>query len=170
LGGRLSFTLANKKPTTQKNKNMKAILLTLIVISGISHAGILGLHRVVSKSAKDSVEYRMKAGHKLKAETLWLQKTPFITEASVKHARVDANDIYSITIILNQEGSRKMEAVTGAMNHGQDRVGIVVDGKLLSAPVVRSNSGKMFIVTLPEAYTLKEADLFIKALNKKKEG
>jgi len=53
----------------------------------------------------------------------------------------------SVDITLNSEGTDKMIALTKNMQPGVDRIAIVLDGKVLSAPVVQSVPlGKDFVV------------------------
>ena len=155
------MTLANEQYTRDYKpiNHMKTILYLFIALSGLSHAGVLSLHKVVKKDAKGAIQYN------LNKEVILLEKTPFISEDMVQQAKVRPNKINHIVITLNKAGTRKMHEVTGAMNHGVDRVGILVNGKITQAPVVNAQLGSVFEVALPETFTLGEAIAFINALN-----
>ncbi|MFD2258065.1 protein translocase subunit SecD [Luteolibacter algae] len=65
-----------------------------------------------------------------------------IANAYPSPSRQDAVDI-----TLNREGTDKMIALTAKMRPGIDRIAIVLDGKVLSAPVVQSVPlGKNFVI------------------------
>lgn len=65
---------------------------------------------------------------------------------------VHAQELYGpyegkLTVELNTEGSNKMLDITSKMTHGVDRLAIVLDDKVLSAPVVQSTLGKNFEIS-----------------------
>lgn len=65
---------------------------------------------------------------------------------------VHAQELYGphegkLTVELNAEGANKMFDLTSKMRHGEDRLAIVLDGKVLSAPVVQSSLGSNFEIS-----------------------
>ena len=65
---------------------------------------------------------------------------------------VHAQELYGphegkLTVKLNSEGANKMFDLTKQMRHGQDRLAIVLDGKVLSAPVVQDSLGAQFEIS-----------------------
>ncbi len=65
---------------------------------------------------------------------------------------VHAQELYGpyegkLTVKLNGEGADKMFALTKKMRHGQDRLAIVLDGVILSAPVVQDSLGAQFEIS-----------------------
>lgn len=53
----------------------------------------------------------------------------------------------AVAVVLSAGGTQKIIALTTPMQAGRDRIGIVLDGKLLSAPVVNATPlGKNFII------------------------
>ncbi len=65
-----------------------------------------------------------------------------ISRATPSMSRQDAVDIS-----LNGDGAKKMIALTTPMKPGEDRIAIVLDGKVKSAPVVRSTPlGRNFVI------------------------
>ena len=65
---------------------------------------------------------------------------------------VHAQELYGpyegkLSVKLNSEGASKMFQLTSKMNHGVDRLAIVLDGKVLSAPVVQSSLGANFEIS-----------------------
>lgn len=74
-----------------------------------------------------------------------------------RRAAIDNSDIasavpspqqpYALDITLSEEGKAKMIALTQNMRPGQDRIAIVLDGEVISAPVVNQVPlGKQFII------------------------
>jgi len=65
---------------------------------------------------------------------------------------VHAQELYGpyegkLTVKLNGEGANKMFELTKKMRHGQDRLAIVLDGVILSAPVVQDSLGAQFEIS-----------------------
>tara|TARA_B110000285_G_scaffold7231_1_gene7494 strand:+ start:3465 stop:5909 length:2445 start_codon:yes stop_codon:yes gene_type:complete len=65
---------------------------------------------------------------------------------------VHAQELYGpyegkLTVELNAEGANKMFDLTSKMRPGVDRLAIVLDGKVLSAPVVQSSLGANFEIS-----------------------
>jgi SecD/SecF fusion protein len=65
---------------------------------------------------------------------------------------VHAQELYGpyegkLTVQLNAEGANKMFDLTSKMRPGVDRLAIVLDGKVLSAPVVQSSLGANFEIS-----------------------
>ncbi len=65
---------------------------------------------------------------------------------------VHAQELYGpyegqLDVELNDEGAKKMFDLTKKMQHGHDRLAIVLDGKVLSAPVVQSTLSKKFQIS-----------------------
>lgn len=53
----------------------------------------------------------------------------------------------AVSVTLNGDGTDKMIALTSVMRKGIDRLAIVLDGEVLSAPTVNDNLGKQFEVS-----------------------
>lgn len=65
---------------------------------------------------------------------------------------VHAQELYGpregeLDVELNNDGATKMFDLTKKMNHGRDRLAIVLDGKVLSAPTVQSSLSKNFQIS-----------------------
>ena len=80
---------------------------------------------------------------------------------------VHAQELYGpyegqLDVELNDEGAQKMFDLTKKMQHGNDRLAIVLDGKVLSAPVVQSSLSKKFQIS--GMGTAKEAKALAAAL------
>lgn len=81
-------------------------------------------------------------------ELLLIKKTPVLDSSSIIHAQ----ELYGpyegkLTVKLNKAGADKMFAATNKMAHGMDRLAIILDGKILSAPVVQDSLGAQFEIS-----------------------
>ncbi len=81
-------------------------------------------------------------------ERLLIKKTPVLDSASIIHAQ----ELYGpyegkLTVKLNKAGANKMFDATKRMTHGVDRLAIILDGKILSAPVVQDSLGAQFEIS-----------------------
>lgn len=80
-------------------------------------------------------------------QELFIKDEGFLTEADVKTVNPSPTRPDAVDITLNEEGTKKMIAVTEKMRPGIDRLAIVVNGKVLSAPVLQSIPlGKNFVI------------------------
>nr|MCU0779981.1 hypothetical protein [Akkermansiaceae bacterium] len=76
-----------------------------------------------------------------------LHRRPALGTADISSATPSMQQPDAVDIQLNGEGAEKMIALTSTMAPGQDRIAIVLDGKVKSAPVVRAVPlGRSFII------------------------
>ena len=76
-----------------------------------------------------------------------LNRRPALGGSDIVFATPSPSNADSVDITLNSEGTDKMIALTKNMRPGIDRIAIVLDGVVLSAPVVQSVPlGKNFVV------------------------
>jgi preprotein translocase subunit SecD len=81
-------------------------------------------------------------------ECLLLSRKTALGGQDIEVAMPSAYDPTQIDITLNGDGERKMMAFTKSMTPGRDRIAIVLDDEVLSAPVVQSVPlGKQFVIT-----------------------
>lgn len=91
-------------------------------------------------------EFRDRHG-KMQRERLFLKDEPVITEAEVERAGVDPSRPEHLNITLNTPGGRAMKTATSAMRLGHDRLAVVVQGKVNSAPVVQAIISRAFEIS-----------------------
>ncbi|HEX5791046.1 MAG TPA: hypothetical protein VFY13_07815 [Luteolibacter sp.] len=76
-----------------------------------------------------------------------LHRRAALTGADVADAHVAPGQADAVAVTLSQDGAEKMIAFTSPMQPGIDRIAIVLDGEVVSAPVVNSVPlGRNFIV------------------------
>lgn len=148
--------------------------------SGLTAAVCLGFAALVwadkpDEKPKVKVEFRRaetKAAEGLTEATIagttdkiYLHKTADATNTDIASARaaVDDNKKPIIEIEFTKEGANKMEALSE--KHKDKPVAIVIDGKVVSAPVVRAKFSARAQIT--GNFTKEEAERLVKAINGK---
>ncbi len=82
-----------------------------------------------------------------RTEKLFLSKRSQLSGKDIKNSAVDYSRRGYVNVVLSQNGADKMWAITNEMVKGHDRLAIVLDGKVVSAPVVQSNLSKSFSIS-----------------------
>jgi hypothetical protein len=123
---------------------MKSALF-LILLSVITNAGIIRLSLVGREEAPGYSRHELGDGPEKKA--LFVKDMGFITEADIENAIPSPVEADAVLVTLSPEGTRKMVQATTDMRLGFDRIAILVDGKVLSAPVVQARLGKEFSIS-----------------------
>lgn len=135
-----------------ENKLIRYGHLTLNIVHPQSR--VLVLNMVGNPSATQVPGYRLATmtdtdeDGQLTEEHLLIKKTPVLDSSFIEHAQ----ELYGphegkISVKLNKEGAGKMFAATRKMAHGADRLAIILDGKILSAPVVQDTLGAQFEIS-----------------------
>lgn len=110
-----------------------------------AHADIIRLSSVVENAGPGITRFELGEGDD--AQILFVEDKAIITETDIAQALPSPSREDSIDISLSKEGTEKMIAATGIMRPAIDRIAILVDGKILSAPVVQSVPlGKYFVI------------------------
>lgn len=121
-------------------------LLVLLIAAGLSQAAeTLRVSAVVETDTPDAKEmpYQTATGE----QRVWVSNKAIITEKDVKHAGQSMVQEKTIDVQLTEKGTAAMVTATAPMRPGIDRMAIIVEGKLHSAPVLRSVPlGKSFII------------------------
>lgn len=111
-----------------------AIILLATVLA--AHAGIIRLSSVVEKEGQGITRHQLGVGEN--TQILFVEDKAIITEADVANATPSLTRKDAVDVTLSKEGTEKMIAATKIMRPGIDRIAIIVDGKVLSAPVLQS--------------------------------
>lgn len=78
------------------------------------------------------------------SQSLHVKKAPVLGDGDVRYAVPNCGLDNDFLISLTDAGAKKLHEVTNGMVWGQDRLAIIMDGKLISAPVVMSPMGGEF--------------------------
>ena len=79
-------------------------------------------------------------------EQLLLEKRNKIEGKHVKKANPDAGSAGVVRVQLSSGGGKLMRNLTSSMQHGRDRLAIVLDGEVNSAPVVQATLSSIFVI------------------------
>ncbi|WP_411846740.1 outer membrane protein assembly factor BamE [Roseibacillus persicicus] len=91
-------------------------------------------------------------------EVLFVKTKSVLGDADVKRAQADLAFGHQINVWLNDAGRKKLKETTAAMRHGRDRLAIIMDGRLICAPVVQSTLGSQFVVSGFQDMEFRELD------------
>lgn len=90
-------------------------------------------------------EYRRRPDH---VERLFLKNAPVVTEADVKRAAMEMSSPEKmINVTLTIRGGKAMKEATSALRLGYDRLAVVAQGKVLSAPVMQAVISQSMAIT-----------------------
>lgn len=133
-----------KSPALISLKMRHLLLVCGAVINGTVAAESFRISQVVAE-AGDGVE-EMVYSSKGHEEKLFVKKEAIVTEADVSEAWADP--VQELSLSFNEAGAAKLKAATSGMTPNHDRMAMLVDGKVISAPVVQSVPlSKQLVVT-----------------------
>ncbi|MDC0088091.1 protein translocase subunit SecD [Akkermansiaceae bacterium] len=96
-------------------------------------------------------------------ENILLKRRSIMDGSYIVHAQaMQTGGAFDISVEMNSEGTKKISDLTSKMRHGYDRMAIILDGKVLSAPTVQSTLGSRFSISGQK--NLKEAEDLAAAL------
>ncbi|MEP2774737.1 MAG: hypothetical protein ABJQ29_05880 [Luteolibacter sp.] len=125
---------------------MKITTLLFLLLAHLSTAEILRLSKVVEKAGDGVTQFELAQGED--TQTLFVEDKAILTEADVLVALVSVRNADAVDITLTPEGTEKMIAATTPMRPAIDRIAIILNGKVKSAPVIQSVPlGKNFVIS-----------------------
>lgn len=80
-------------------------------------------------------------------EKIFLEKRESLTGKDIVHAGVDLTRPSEVAVTLSNEGADKMYNLTSRMQIGHDRMAVVLDDVVKSAPVVQAILSKNFVIS-----------------------
>lgn len=125
---------------------MKALFISFLIACAAASADeVFRVSRVVAAAGEGIEQMTFKSGDH--EEVLFVKKEAVVNSADVQEAWAEVvPSMRCISIRLKQEGAKKMEAVTGELKLGVERLALIVDGKLESVPVVHGRLGAQFVI------------------------
>ena len=81
------------------------------------------------------------------SQKLFLTKRSQLTGRDIASAYADPERRGHVNVTLSRDGSDKMWKITSLMRPGQDQLAIVLDGRVVSAPVVQSKLSRNFSIS-----------------------
>jgi preprotein translocase subunit SecD len=100
--------------------------------------------------------------------TIWMAKQAALGSTDIKSASIEESEIdgvthYAVQVAFTEAGGKKMRELTDK-NRGA-LIAIVVDGKVITAPVIRATIGERASITAK--FTKAEAENLAKRINGK---
>jgi preprotein translocase subunit SecD len=119
----------------------------------------------IRRAEKEPAEGLTEATVEGSKEKVYLHKTAEITNADIAEARAteDTTGKPAVAITLTKEGAAKMRALTEKQK--DKPLAILVDGKVIAAPVVKAPIGEQAWIT--GKFTKEEVDKLVKGINTK---
>jgi SecD/SecF fusion protein len=127
------------------------------IITKIAHLEILPVHpnnhRLISEGIERVPGYQLydyeftSESGKVFHEKFFLTKLPLLTGKDIKSAHPNYAQKGYIGVTLSNDGAEKLWNATLKMKKGVDRLAIVLDGRVISAPVVQANLSKDFSIS-----------------------
>jgi preprotein translocase subunit SecD len=107
----------------------------------------------------------------IEGRSVWVNPTPAITSADIQGAEPASDRNYGnfVKVIFTDAGARKMRELTTAQMNKP--IAIVLDGKLISAPKVRSVISNEGIITgkAPNGLSIEEVRRILTSVNQKRQ-
>lgn len=123
---------------------MKLLRVVLWMIGGIACGETLRICEVRQEAGPETE--RMTLRHRIKddarEEVIFVEREPVIGDADVAKAWAGPGAV--INVKLTEKGAKAMAEATGDMLPGRDRLAVIVDGVLVSAPVVQTTLASNF--------------------------
>jgi hypothetical protein len=111
-----------------------SLLLAFLLAAGICPGQTLRISEVVEAVGPETETMSYSAEES--EVQLFVKKKAFISDGDVQSAEAAAEGL--IHVKLSEAGAKKMAKVTGQMIPGRSRVALIVDGKVMTAPVIQS--------------------------------
>jgi len=111
-----------------------SLFFAFLLAAGICQGQMLRLSEVVEAAGPETETMTYKEGES--EVQLFVKKKAFISDGDVQSAEAAAEGV--IHVKLSEAGAEKMKEVTGRMLPGRSRIAVIVDGKVMTAPVVQS--------------------------------
>jgi hypothetical protein len=127
---------------------MKALLIVILLLSSVGISLCVGetlrISELSTRAGEDAERMTLKTGTG-EEEHLLVKKAAVLTEKDIKSAWVVSEG--QISVQLNDEGGKKLRAATERMRRGVDRLAIIVEGRLITAPIVHVPLDSSFIIS-----------------------
>ena len=123
-------------------KVLPAIVLFAAV--NLCSGGTLRVSRVAVKAAENTEQMILSDDEG--GQVVFVEKASLLSDADVKRAVPNYgldNDFY---VELTNDGAKKLKEATESMMYGRDRLAIVIEGRLISAPVVQTHLGRDVVI------------------------
>ena len=132
------------------------MIAVLFCFSHWASGEILRLSKVVAEGSANAE--RIELNHGNEREVLFVEKQAIITRADVKSAMRSPQQDDALDITLTEEGGKKLGAATKDAR-GDMRIAVLIDEKVVLAPVVNQQLGNRFVINGLKEYPGDDLDL-----------
>jgi preprotein translocase subunit SecD len=160
---------------------LKEILMKKVKFATALLIGLLALAlhgKAPQDNHKPRLEFRLVANDNEPAadefsdgqEKLRVLRDVVLDDSAIQSAQAKREkNIYAVSLTMTQEGAQRLKKATGD-NIGR-RLAIIFDGKIISAPTIRSAIGEKAMITGGAGkFSKEEADAMVAAIEKSKQG
>ncbi len=145
---------------------MKHLLLALLFLPSLAHGEYLEIRKVVPATPGAKTVKVPKSGEEIALSPELIVSEKHVASAYFTPGVSNQPDYHTVALTLTEEGGKRMTEATKDALANHLRLAILVDGKVVAAPVVRSAPlGKRIEIALSSAG---EAEAVAKALQPKK--
>lgn len=117
----------------------------LLVISNISNGDTLRISEVATAGGQSTE--RMILSKSSGEEVFFVKTEVVVGDSDIEKAWTIPGQEGQISVSLNAKGAKKLTETTTRMNFGEDRLAIIVEGRLIAAPIVNSILTDSFEIT-----------------------
>ena len=132
--------------------NRKSIVIIGLIIGLLASSFLYGQGSLEIRAASNSAVAGWQQMSGPRGETLWVSPSSALTTADIARGepRTDANGQRTVAVVFTDDGARKMAQLS--KTHVNQPIAMLLDGKLVWAPVVRSTIEKEAVLsgTTPE--------------------
>ncbi len=128
---------------------MKHLLLALLFAPSLVSAEYFEIRKIVEAGAGAEVVKHAKTGEELSVsnEVIVSEKHVATAKAALSEAAGPQETSYSLQVQLSEEGEKRLIAATPAEAAGKLRLAVIIDGKVVTAPIVQTAPlGKNFVM------------------------
>ena len=127
--------------------NRKSIVIIGLIIGLLASSFLYGQGSLEIRAASNSAVAGWQQMSGPRGETLWVSPSSALTTADIARGepRTDANGQRTVAVVFTDDGARKMAQLS--KTHVNQPIAMLLDGKLVWAPVVRSTIEKEAVLS-----------------------
>jgi hypothetical protein len=145
------------RPDFSASKGLGFAATFLFCVSQWVSGETFRLSRVVAEGSAGSERVELKVEND--RQILFVEKKAIVTGADVKSATRSPHQSDTLEVALTDQGGLKLSAATEDA-HGDMRIAIFIDDKVVSAPVVNMKLGRNFVIEGLKEFPEEDLDIF----------
>lgn len=145
-------------PGIRATRGIWHVAVVMACLTHMVSGEVLRLSKVVAEGSANAE--RIELNHGNEREVLFVEKQPIVTRADVKSAMRSPQQEDALAITLTEEGGKKLGAATKDA-HGDMRIAVLIDEKVVLAPVVNQQLGNQFVIEGLKEYPGDDLDFLV---------